>query len=73
MAFATETRAATGSLKLDLSAAIYSLMTRAADYRAYRRTVTELSRLNARELADLGLNRGSIHSAAHDAVYGTGA
>lgn len=73
MAFATETRTATGGLSLDLSAAIYALMTRISNYRAYNRTVAELSQLNSRELADLGLNHGSIRAAAHEAVYGAGA
>ena len=73
MAFATETRSATSDLALDLSASIYALMTRIADYRAYRRTVAELSDLNTRELTDLGLNRASIHAAAYEAVYGAGA
>ena len=73
MAFASQTRTATGSLKLDLSAAVYTLFSRAADYRAYRRTVTELSRLTSRELADLGLNRSTIRSTARAAVYGIGA
>lgn len=73
MAFATETRTATSGLKLDLSAAIYALMNRIADYRAYNRTVAELSNLSNRELADLGLSRASIRSAATQAVYGTAA
>jgi uncharacterized protein YjiS (DUF1127 family) len=38
--------------------------------REYRKTVSELSRLSGRELADLGLNRSSIHAAAYEAVYG---
>ena len=70
MAFATETRTAHGGLKTDLSAAIYALMNRMADYRAYRRTVAELSELGALELADLGLTRATIRATAHEAVYG---
>ncbi|WP_438991275.1 DUF1127 domain-containing protein [Lentibacter sp.] len=38
--------------------------------RQYRQTVSELSGLSGRELADLGLNRSSIHAAAYEAVYG---
>ncbi|WP_298805458.1 DUF1127 domain-containing protein [uncultured Lentibacter sp.] len=38
--------------------------------RQYRQTVSELSSLSGRELADLGLNRSSIHAAAYEAVYG---
>ena len=73
MAFATETRTATGGLSLELSAAVYALMNRIANYRAYNRTVAELSELSSRELNDLGLNRASIRAAAHQAVYGTDA
>ena len=71
MAFATDTRTATGGLKLDLSASIYALMNRVADYRAYNRTVAELSKLSNRDLTDLGLSRSSIRAAAHAAVYGS--
>ncbi|MFD1159859.1 DUF1127 domain-containing protein [Roseovarius aestuarii] len=71
MAFATDTRTATGGLKIELSAAIYRLMARVTDYRSYRRTVSALSDLGSRELADLGLSRASIHSTAYSAVYGT--
>lgn len=71
MAFATHTRTATGGLKLDLSAAIYALINRVRDYRAYHRTIGELSALSTKELADLGLNRSSIESTAYEAVYGT--
>ena len=38
--------------------------------REYRKTVSELSSLSGRELADLGLNRSSIRAAAYEAVYG---
>ena len=34
----------------------------------YRRTVRELGLLSDRELADLGVNRASIHSVARDAA-----
>ncbi len=39
-------------------------------HRMYRVTVKELSNLSGRELADLGLSRSSIKSAAYEAVYG---
>ncbi len=71
MAFAQQNRTVTGGLSLDLSAKIYALMTRFEEYRAYRRTVSELSKLNRAELADLGLSHANIESAAHQAVYGT--
>ena len=41
-----------------------------ADYRLYRRTLTELESLSDRELRDLGLSRLSIREVAYDSVYG---
>lgn len=41
-----------------------------AEYRLYRRTLTELDGLNDRELRDLGLSRLSIRQVAYDSVYG---
>lgn len=38
--------------------------------RMYNRTVAELEALTSRELSDLGLHRGTIRSAATEAVYG---
>jgi len=39
-------------------------------WRLYRRTLSELQGLSMRELNDLGLNAGSIRSAAYEAAYG---
>ena len=44
---------------------------RIAKRRSYRQTVNALAHLSDHELADLGLNRHSIHSDAWQAVYGT--
>jgi uncharacterized protein YjiS (DUF1127 family) len=41
-----------------------------ADYRLYRRTLSELENLTNRELRDLGLSRLSIRQIAYDSVYG---
>lgn len=41
-----------------------------AKHRMFRRTLRELETLTARELADLGLSRGGLRAAAHEAVYG---
>ena len=72
MAITTEIhRSATQVLGEDLSAAIYAALQRTADYRTYRQTINELSRLGTRELADLGLHRGEIRRVAHETVYGT--
>ncbi len=72
MAFATTTRRATAQyLSEDLSAAIYAALQRITNYRAYRRTVRELSNLSSHELADLGLHRSELCRVAHESVYGT--
>ena len=38
------------------------------NWRRYRATVTELSRLSNRHLADLGINRGEIPAVARKAI-----
>ncbi len=38
------------------------------NWRRYRNTVNELSRLNNRELADLGISRGNIRQVARKAL-----
>lgn len=38
------------------------------NWRRYRETVSELSRLSNRELTDLGISRSEIHSVARRAV-----
>ena len=43
---------------------------RVARYRMYRRSVRELSQMNAHELADLGLHRSEIRRVAHETIYG---
>lgn len=43
---------------------------RVARYRVYRDTVAELSELNDRDLADLGLSRATIKAVAYQAAYG---
>lgn len=70
MAIATETRTAQPVLALEISAAVHHLIQRLADFRAYRATVTELSKLDDRTLADLGIPRSGIRGAARYAVYG---
>ncbi len=49
---------------------VNAAMQRFTTYRAYRRTVQELSGLSNHALADLGLDRSEIRRAASDSVYG---
>ena len=39
-------------------------------YRVYRQTLKELCELSGRELADLGMHRSNLRSAAYAAAYG---
>lgn len=39
-------------------------------YSVYRKTLNELSELSGRELADLGMHRSNLRSAAYAAAYG---
>ena len=48
---------------------IGGLNRRFAQYSTYRRTLDELTKLNDRELADLGLARGQLRSIAYKAAY----
>lgn len=41
-----------------------------AERRLYRETVSELSQLTDRELADLGIHRATIGDVARESVYG---
>jgi uncharacterized protein YjiS (DUF1127 family) len=43
-----------------------TLARRLKAYETYRRTYSELSRLNTRELADIGLTRDGIKAVARD-------
>jgi len=52
------------------NAPIAKLWVKFQQYRLFRKTMNELHALSGRELADLGLNRANIKSAAYAAVYG---
>lgn len=73
MTYITQNRSGLDALKLDISAAIFGLMQRMEERRAYRQTVAELRRLDARQLADLGLHYSEIKRAARETVYGVSA
>lgn len=57
------------SANIEISS-IATLWARFQQYRLYRQTVNELSNLNNRELADLGLSRSGIRATATEVVYG---
>ncbi|MFK7938303.1 MAG: DUF1127 domain-containing protein [Roseovarius sp.] len=70
MAFVTQNTTGLSALTLDISGKIYHVFQSVENYRNYRKTLNELSSLNARQLADLGLNRSNLRATAHEAIYG---
>ncbi len=70
MAVTTEFTAHRPSALARIAAFGQALVARVQNYRTYRRTLTELSALSARELDDLGLNRSMLQSIAFEATYG---
>lgn len=53
-----------------LRARVQAILRRLSDYRTYCRSVSEMSDLSMRELADLGLHRSEIRQVAQETVYG---
>lgn len=72
MAYATQSRrAAQGASPWQWLADVReALATRAAQYRTFRTTLSELEGLTDRDLADLGVHRADIRGIARDAAYG---
>ncbi|NDV00355.1 DUF1127 domain-containing protein [Pseudoroseicyclus tamaricis] len=70
MAHATTSRASTFTIGQRFRAGFAMVSERAAQNRVYRSTIAELSNLNDRELADLGLHRSMIKAVARTAAYG---
>ena len=69
MATSTHISAPRGILFSQMAASFHALRELVSKRRDFRRTVNELSRLNARQLDDLGLNRFDLRQVAFDAVY----
>lgn len=74
MAYATDIRSAGrsfGATILERVAALRAARSdRAAKAKVYRTTIAELSSLNDRDLADLGIYRVQIEGIARQAAYG---
>ncbi|WGH77960.1 DUF1127 domain-containing protein [Jannaschia ovalis] len=69
----TTTTAIASTLKDRVAARIALARTQWQQYRTFRTTIAELSRLSNRDLADLGIARGDIHWLAMEAAYGKSA
>ena len=70
MAVVNEVRRVDSGFANKIADAFQSLSVRIEQARVYRTTVSELSALADRELADLALHRSMIHAIAHEAAYG---
>ncbi|MEL6957490.1 MAG: DUF1127 domain-containing protein [Pseudomonadota bacterium] len=68
MAMNTETYGFAAPLMARISETRSRIAERAEEYRLYRRTLTELRNLNARELADLGLAHADLRAVAKGAA-----
>lgn len=64
------TTAARPGLRDRIAARLHAGRTGYANWRTYRRTIEELSALDNRDLADLGLSRSMIRGIAYEAAYG---
>lgn len=67
-AFGSSTR--TGALRHTVLARLDAVREGWGRWRVYRHTLSELSTLSNRDLADLGLDRSMVKSIAMDAAYG---
>lgn len=70
MAFATDFHGVNVDITGRFMATLKSAKLRFANHRVYRKTVSELSALSARELNDLGISPSMIKRIALEAAYG---
>ncbi len=69
MAMTSEIGTRRGALTINPLAFVDVLVARFSRYAMFRRTISELSALNDRELADLGLSRSQLRRVAYQAAY----
>lgn len=70
MAYITGNRTITASFGQRLSELRDTLTEAYANWRVYRRTLSELQELSSRELADLGIHRSMITRIAMESAFG---
>lgn len=70
MAYVSSNRTASTSVVARLSEIAKDAAEAYTAWRMYRRTLSELQDLSARELDDLGLNPSTLRQAAFEAAYG---
>ena len=69
MAASIQLSAPRGILISRLAASFQALRETVAQRISFQHTVNDLSKLDRRQLADLGLHRSGIRQAAHEAIY----
>ncbi|HBQ36690.1 MAG TPA: hypothetical protein DD729_07645 [Rhodobacteraceae bacterium] len=69
MAFVTEFHRLETNILARITSTFHNAVLRVQNYRTYRKTMTELNKLSAKDLADIGLNPGTIKSAAFESAY----
>lgn len=69
MAFATDIHGGNVDITGRVSAVLKSAKLRFDNYRAYRKTISELSALSTRDLDDMGIYRSMIKRIALETVY----
>ncbi len=70
MAIATEAHAVEAGAFNRIAGIFHAVVTTVQKRRVYRLTLSELSKLSDRELDDLGISRGNLHTIARRAAYG---
>lgn len=70
MAIASEIHSVESGLAEKISGVVYNLKARYNQSRVYRKTLSELSSLSNRDLADIGVHRSAIKSIALQAAIG---
>lgn len=70
MAFATDIHVGNDDITGRVLATLKSAKLRFANYRAYRKTISELSALSNRDLDDMGIYRSMIKRIALETTYG---
>lgn len=70
MAYTNDINSAATASTASFGGLFKAVAERFARYRVYRETMLELSSLEDRELADLGMSRATLRAVAYEAAYG---
>ncbi|WP_460274861.1 DUF1127 domain-containing protein [Celeribacter sp. ULVN23_4] len=70
MAYTNDINSAATASTASFGGLFKAVAERFARYRVYRETMLELSSLEDRDLADLGMSRATLRAVAYEAAYG---